>query len=85
MTDHDVVVMQQRALSGRTHATGPDRNGDHRGRPGRDRCASPSCQQFRTKDGEETTAPLGGVDSMMVSLTAKGLTTGEIEVHLAEC
>lgn len=27
---------------------------------------------------------LDGVDSMVVSLTAKGLTTGEVEVHLAE-
>ena len=27
---------------------------------------------------------LGGVDSMVISLTAKGLTTGEIEAHLAE-
>ena len=27
---------------------------------------------------------LGGVDSMVISLTAKGLTTGEVEAHLAE-
>ena len=27
---------------------------------------------------------LNGVDSMVISLTAKGLTTGEIEAHLAE-
>ncbi len=27
---------------------------------------------------------LDGVDSMVISLTAKGLTTGEIEAHLAE-
>ena len=27
---------------------------------------------------------LNGVDSMVISLTAKGLTTGEVEAHLAE-
>ena len=27
---------------------------------------------------------LGGVDSMVISLTAKGLTTGEVQAHLAE-
>ena len=27
---------------------------------------------------------LDGVDSMVISLTAKGLTTGEVEAHLAE-
>jgi putative transposase len=27
---------------------------------------------------------LGGLDSMVISLTAKGLTTGEVEAHLAE-
>ena len=39
---------------------------------------------FEPKTVRKNQRRLGGVDSMVISLTAKGLTTGEIEAHLAE-
>ena len=45
----------------------------------RDRDAS-----FEPKTVRKNQRRLGGVDSMVISLTAKGLTTGEVEAHLAE-
>ena len=45
----------------------------------RDRDAS-----FEPKTVRKNQRRLDGVDSMVISLTAKGLTTGEVEAHLAE-
>src|SRR6056297_1919928 len=39
---------------------------------------------FEPKTVRKNQRRLDGVDSMVISLTAKGLTTGEIEAHLAE-
>ncbi len=39
---------------------------------------------FEPKTVKKRQRRLNGVDSMVISLTAKGLTTGEVEAHLAE-
>jgi len=39
---------------------------------------------FDPKTVKKRQRRLGGVDSMVISLTAKGLTTGEVQAHLAE-
>ena len=39
---------------------------------------------FEPKTVKKRQRRLGGVDSMVISLTAKGLTTGEVQAHLAE-
>ena len=59
-------------------------DGADRHRPGRHRRATRPRRQLRTPDGEETPRRLGGVDAMVISLCATGLTTGEISAHLAE-
>jgi putative transposase len=52
--------------------------------PGRHRCATRSRWQLRTQDGAQEPAPSRRVDAMVISLTAKWLTTREVEAHLAD-
>ena len=53
--------------------------------PGRDRRAAGSGGHVRTADREEAAATaFNGVDEIVLSLYAKGLTTGEISAHFAE-
>ena len=63
-------------------ATGPD--GDHRHRAGGDFRAADRDSSFDPKIVAKRQRRLTGVDEIVISLSAKGLTHGEIAAHLAE-
>ncbi|MGW0087156.1 IS256 family transposase [Streptomyces sp. NPDC003393] len=53
-------------------------------RPGRDSRARDREGSFEPKIVKKRQKRLSGVDEMVISLSAKGLTTGEVQAHLAE-
>src|SRR4029453_10359520 len=59
-------------------------DGRDRGRPGGDQRPQGSRRHLRAGDRAQAPTAAGGVEDLVVSLTAKGLTTGEVQAHLAE-
>ena len=62
----------------------PGQDGVHRDRPGRDRGAAGHQQPFEPQIVKKRQRRLTGIDEIVLSLTAKGLTTGEIAAHFAD-
>ena len=77
---HDPAGRMARELPQRQ--AGQDRA--HRCGPGADRGAPGPGRQFEPQIVAKRQRRLGGVDDMVISLVAKGLTTGEVQAHLAE-
>ena len=74
---HDPVGRGQRQLPQRDSS----QDGVHRDRPGRDRRAAGHQRTFDPQIVKKRQRRLTGIDEIVLSLTAKGLTTGEIAAH----
>ena len=78
---HDAGRARRRQLPQRA----PVQDGADRGRAGRDRRArATGTARFEPKIVAKRQRRLSGVDELVISLSAKGLTTGEVQAHLAE-
>lgn len=73
-----------RGRPGQLPQRAPLQDGDHRVGAGRDRVAAERSGSFEPQLVKKRQRRLGGVDEMVLSLSAKGLTHGEISAHLAE-
>ena len=78
---HDAAGPRRRELPQRA----PGQDGADRGRAGRDRRAPrPGRHASSRRSCAKRQRRLSGVDELVISLSAKGLTTGEVQAHLAE-